>query len=187
MMKTLLVFSAMFLISSCAQREEPAEIESLPNITEIGANTAGVIVAGQIVIPKDGINKLYGGPSTIRGLDVTLGSNFVESNGKSNFSLKIRNVPNKESFNFSMDFGTLDRTGDHFTADENSLPKMDIQKKVNGVSTKYYQSRKNSGKLTITKLDFITGIISGVFSGELYDEDNNKITFTDGRFDIRIK
>lgn len=186
-MKKLVSILALFFLVTCSQRDEPQESDTLPAITQTGANTAGVIVDGMVIIPKDGINTAYGGPGTIRGLDVTLGSNFVESNGKSNFSLKIRNVPNKESFNFSMDFGVLDRTGDYFTEDAPSWPKMEVQKKVNGVSTINYQSRKNSCKLTITKLDFTTGIISGVFSGEIFDENNNKIEFKEGRFDLRIK
>ncbi len=186
-MKNILFLCLFCLLLSCTQREEIVETDTLPAITETGANTAGVIIDGIVIIPKDGINKSYGGPSMIKGLSVTLGSNFVESSGNDSFSLSIKNVPLKNGFIFFMDIGILNHTGDYFTDEYPKWPQIYVQKIVDGIAVKKFTAKNNSSKVTIGKLDFTSGIISGTFSGDLFDEANNKINLKEGRFDIRIE
>ena len=187
MMKNIFSFCLFFILLGCSQREEEPQTDILPGLTEIGANTAGVIIEEFVLVPKDGINQSYGGPGIIKGLNVTLGSNFMESKGNDSFSLALKNVPTKNGFIFFMDIGILNRTGDYFTEDYPKWPQIYVQKIVEGSSVKKYYAKKNSCKVTLNKLDFESGIISGTFSGELYDDDGNKITLKDGRFDIKIK
>ena len=51
---------------------------------------------------------------------------------------------------------------------------------------KTYHSDTNSGTITVTKYNY--PIVSGVFSGVLYNKDdfNDKIEIKDGRFDINF-
>ena len=186
-MKALFSICLFILICGCTQREEVAEPDTLPGITETGANTAGVIIYGIVIVPKDGINQSYGGPEIIKGLSVILGSNFVETNGNDSFSLSIKNVPLKNGFIFFMDIGILNHTGDYFTEDQPKWPQIVVGKVVDGIAVKQFYARKNSCKVKITKLDFDKGIISGTFFGDVFDENNNKITLKEGRFDIKIK
>ena len=185
-MKKLFLFVVTIFLINCSQREDHQEPESLPPITQTGANTAGVIIDGIIVIPKDGTNQSYGGPSIIKGLSITLGNNFVESNGNSSFSLMIKNVPKKDGYFFSMNIGILNRDGDYFTEDQPACPEIYVGKLSNGTVIKQFYAKKNSCKIAITKLDFIQGIISGTFSGDVFDENGNKISLAEGRFDIKI-
>lgn len=186
-MKNIISLCLFCLLISCTQGEEILATDSLPSITETGANTAGLIIDGIVTIPKDGINKSYGGPIMIKGLRVTLGSNFVESGGNASFSLSIENVPLKNGFIFFMDIGILNQTGDYFSDDQPKWPQIFVGKIVDGVSVKQFFAKKNSCKVTITKLDFENGIISGTFFGDVFDEENNKITLKEGRFDVKIK
>lgn len=164
-MKTFFSVFLSFLILSCVQREELQEPDTLPQITEIGANTAGVIVDGMVIIPKDGINKSYGGPEIIKGLSVILGTDFIGSNGNDSFSLSIKNVPLKNGFIFFMDIGILNHTGDYFTDDQPKWPQIFVGKIFDGISVKQFFAKKNSCKVTITKLDFKKELFQGLFSG----------------------
>lgn len=186
-MKTLISFCLFILLCSCTQREEIVETDALPPITGTGANTAGVIIDGIVIVPKDGINQSYGGPEIIKGLSVILGSDFIGSNGNDSFSLSIKNVPLKNGFIFFMDIGIVNKKGDYFSDDQPKWPQIYVGKIVDGVSVKQFFAKKNSCKVTITKLDFEKGIISGTFFGDVFDGDNNKVTLKEGRFDVKIQ
>ena len=97
-----------FLFFACTKdKTVESEIDVLPEITEIGANTAGVEIDGQVLIPGDGINTGYGGSSIIKGLDVTTGSNFISSNGNDRFTLFIKNLKRPNGFIISSQNDTL--------------------------------------------------------------------------------
>ncbi|RYE16771.1 MAG: hypothetical protein EOP42_33395 [Sphingobacteriaceae bacterium] len=53
----------------------------------------------------------------------------------------------------------------------------------------YYTSTKNTGQVTITKLDLVNKIISGTFNLTAEDENNpvNTLKVTDGRFDVKYQ
>ena len=57
----------------------------------------------------------------------------------------------------------------------------------NGVRKTYWSSA-NSGIIKITRFDYLNGIYSGIFNGELYNKDSplETIQVTDGRFDINV-
>ena len=72
-----LFFIAMFIcfLNSCSKddgSETPAD--TLPPITTNGANTAGCVINGKIIIPKNGTNPTSG--QVVNGLDVQTGFNF---------------------------------------------------------------------------------------------------------------
>ncbi len=177
-----------FLIFACTKDKiAETEIDVLPQITEIGANTAGAEIDGQVLIPSDGINTGFGGASLIKGLDVTLGPNFITSNGNDNFTLFIKNLKRPNGFILLLKIGILTQTGNIFTSNSPSLPEIYIGKVINGTVQKQYYSKENSCEIIITKLDFSIGIISGTFKGNVFDENNNVIELKNGRFDIKIK
>lgn len=189
MKKLTSIIIGLMLAISCIKCSVQEDVDVLPPITEIGANTAGVIIDNYILIPKDGTNTGYLGPSIIRGLDVTVGSNFITTNGNDNFTLFIKNVPAKKGFIIIVQLQVLNEIGDIYTSNGNSLPENNIYvgKIINGSVQQQYYSRENTCKVTITKADFNIGIVSGIFSGEVFDANNNKIEIKDGRFDIKIK
>ena len=177
-----------FAIFACTKDKiADEEIDVLPQITEIGANTAGVEIDGQVLIPGDGTNTGYGGTSLIKGLDVTLGSNFITSNGNDNFTLFIKNLKRPNGFIMLMKIGILNQTGNIFTSNSPSLPEIYVGKVINGTVQKQFYSKENSCEINITKLDFATGIMSGTFKGNVYDANNNIIELKQGRFDVKIK
>ncbi len=175
-----------FLIFACT-KDKTEEIDVLPQITEIGANTAGVEIDGQVLIPGDGINTGYGGASMIKGLDVTLGPNFITSNGNDSFTLFLKNLKRPNGFILLINIGILNQTGNIFTSNSPSLPEIYVGKVINGTVQKQFYSKENSCEIIITKLDFTSGIISGTFKGNVFDENNKVIVLKNGRFDVKIK
>ena len=177
-----------FLIFACTKDKTPeTEIDVLPQITEIGANTAGVEIDGQVLIPGDGTNTGYGGASIIKGLDITIGPNFITSNGNDRFTLFLKNLKRPNGFIFHLEIGPLNQTGNIFTSNSPYLPQIYVGKLINGIVQKQFYSKENSCEILITKLDFTVGIVSGTFKGKVFDNNNNVIELKQGRFDIKIK
>ena len=72
----ILLLLTTFTLSCCNKdNDKPkTEIDQLPPITKIGANTAGCIINGKVLIPKNGAQS-FGGPA-LYGLNISAGNNF---------------------------------------------------------------------------------------------------------------
>ena len=74
-MKTTAFFlSILFTLFSCTKDKETETQDQLPPITTTGANTAGCIINGKVLIPKNGSPSLMG--TTAKGLKKSQGNNF---------------------------------------------------------------------------------------------------------------
>lgn len=94
-MKTIISILYIFLASCSKPNETPTPQDQLPPATQIGANTAGCYLNGQLLIPKDGINSLSGYP--VYGLTTGAGVNFNEPIiGDDYWFVTIANLKNKE-------------------------------------------------------------------------------------------
>lgn len=182
------LFILLFTIACSESSIEKEEQDILPQFTETGANTAGVVIDEYVLIPKDGFSTgylQYG--SLIRGLEVELGSDFITSQGNATFSLTIKNLDRKNGYLFIMELGLLNQTGNIATIGGPIRPRIYVGKQINGPVKQQFYSRPNSCNIMITKLDFNSRIISGTFAGEVFDENNNKIELKDGRFDVKMQ
>ncbi|WP_018676634.1 DUF5025 domain-containing protein [Riemerella columbina] len=196
-MKTILKFSVLsvsLLLTTCKDRTMEEAQEKLPPITQNGANTAGCVINGYILVPKDGINSISG--HKVRGLGGYIGANFYTPIlGDDYLSLKISNLKDKGKsywiylymnnlkngvgeYTIGRGYAEIAPIGDH--------PYIFVRETNNNISGAIYLSGDNSGRVTITKLT--KNVCSGTFSGIVYNEDNptEKIQITDGRFDINI-
>ena len=65
MKNTILTLITLFLFASCSKKEDELQLQTpqdqLPPITTTGANTAGCIINGKVLIPKNGTQAI-GGP-----------------------------------------------------------------------------------------------------------------------------
>lgn len=194
-MKNLILILTAFLLLGCRENNDKTTEDVLPPITQTGNNTAGCIINGKIIIPKDGINGTSGFP--VSGLSVMKGSNFYfPILGNDYFSLKIANLRDKgKSYWIYLHMNNLQNGVGEYTigqgvADvlvQTNHPYIFARETNNGISSITYLSSDNSGKIIISKLT--NSICSGTFSGTLYNMDNplEKIQVTDGRFDIKIQ
>ena len=186
-------------IFACNKDDDPIQprVDQLPPATTSGANTAGCIINGKVLIPKNGINPTSG--QDVYGLDGHTGINFdVIPYGNNHFAFAIYNIKDK-GFNYSIYVhlnNVLNGTGNYTVGQSNAEywsfasnnPQIIARETFDGVSGKTFLSSPNSGTITITRFDYPNHVISGTFSATLYNQTNTTevIQVTDGRFDLKI-
>lgn len=181
---------------SCSKDStDKTPVVQLPPATQVGANTAGCNINGELLIPKNGEQQFGGSPSF--GLNINAGINFnAPIVGDDYFQLEIANKKDANGAGIILYIRNMQNGSGNYIVDQsNGELYMDgpnnnqiiagIRK--NGVNKTYYSSQ-NAGTITITRFDYPNGIYSGIFNATLYNKDNpsEKIQVTDGRFDISI-
>lgn len=195
-MKTLIYILSLITLTAC-NKDDNTETpqDQLPPITQTGANTAGCIINGKVLIPKNG-SQAIGGPP-LYGMNVNAGINFSEPIiGDDYWQLEIANKRDQNSAGIvlwikDMQQGIgnyiINQSNGELYADGPNNNQVIAGIKENGVQ-KTYWSGNNAGTITITRFDYLNGIRSGIFNVTLYNKDNPTeiIQVTDGRFDINI-
>ena len=188
-MKTtiLLVFLALASCSKDSVKQDP--IAQLPPETQTGANTFGVTINGKVYIPRDptGVN-VGGAPPTAMQWVGLHNSNYdytelIVVDGASSVGFKI--TIHIENLNI---IGVYPLKQSNFQGQVDGVRFNNIFFKIwdkNISNYAYYGSLEDQGIINITRNDTQNYIISGNFSGKFvrYDNPNEFITITDGRFD----
>ncbi|TKC00353.1 DUF6252 family protein [Pedobacter cryophilus] len=172
-MKKLTFFT---LILSCFLLS--CEKEKLTKATQIGANTFSCKVNGQILIPN---NEAFSVDAISTSLvlnedpnfyNLKILTNYSKTNPSKKIYLTIYKINSIGVYIFS---GSDFRYGEYF---------------ISAPDNKEYNSRtSNIGEVKITKLDLANKIVSGTFSFEATNKNdpNDKVSITDGRFDLRLR
>jgi hypothetical protein len=180
--KTILPFVVLLLLSlpftTCKKEHPPAAV--LPAITQEGKNTIGFKIDGKVWVPyyKCGIGRdpcgeisfRYGppyGPNNLLDFQIAR----QQSSGLS--ALTITSLTPITTIGNKCDSLNIDFQGEQWNGNNDVW-----NKNFNGPP----------GNFEITKLDTVNGIISGIFSFTLYEENRSgrTIQITDGRFDFKI-
>jgi|688.fasta_scaffold15632_12 hypothetical protein len=194
-----LTYLLSFLLFACSSNDDkPQEPQDqLPPVTTHGANTAGAIINGIVIIPKNSINPTSGFP--VYGLRALTAPLFGQPNFNHYFSVKFTNLK-KKGLNYSIyiHLNSLENgesnyvigqsNGQSFLDGPNN-PQIIISELADTTVTKIFLSSSNSGIIKILKFDYPNRIISGTFEcNDLYNRDNptEKISVKDGRFDINL-
>ncbi|GAC1597228.1 MAG: hypothetical protein NVS3B19_19600 [Ginsengibacter sp.] len=154
--------------------QEKTEIEKLPPITQIGANTFGCLIKGIAWLPNDNYNtrnfKLQVDPGFADG-DFNVGAHHIDDN--SNYvSFSFASLKCKNSGVYF-----LSDTGQFFSYSNTNLSCS--FEKLPGVYC--------SGSFTITRYDLTSRIFSGTFEYTILDKTcGDTLHFTNGRFDKKI-
>ena len=193
-MKTTAFFlSIVFMLFSCTKDKETETQDQLPRITEVGANIAGFLLNGKVIVPKNGIEAFGTGPNY--GLAINQG-NIFWPNKNDFWQLEIANKKDGKSASIFLWIKNMSTgNGDYVIGQSNGQlysggpnnNQIIAFSDVDNVNKVYYSSL-NSGSIKITRSDLGYGIAiySGIFNATLYNRDNptEKIQITDGRFDI---
>jgi hypothetical protein len=197
MKKTILILATILLITSCSKNDDTPTIplDQLPAITITGANTAGCLIDGKVLIPKNGSQAIGGSPSY--GLKLNAGGNFHPPTiGGDYFQLEIANKKDNDGAGIILWIKNMSNsTGNYIVGQSNgelysygpNNNQIIAGIRLNGINKTYY-SGNDAGTITITRFDYANGVYSGIFNSTLYnkDEPTEKIQITDGRFDIKI-
>jgi hypothetical protein len=186
MKTTILFFMTFFLLASCS-KDNPTSSQ-LPPETQVGANTFGCIINGQVFYPRDGTSTLFnpGGKGLIL---------WGAPGGNREYNeIEIRNLQDAKPANsMIIHLQGLNQIGigEYIWHDSNFQSSIDglmqnyVYAKIYNPSVngwQYYGSYENSGKVTITKYN---NIISGNFSGKLkLMNGTQELEILNGRFDI---
>ena len=186
----------LVLLFGCTKTETTTPQNTLPPITQVGANTAGCIINGKVLVPKNGSQAIGG--STAYGLTTGAGINFHPPIIGDDYKyISIKNLKDIGGDGIYIHFNDMTKgvisyivgqsNGQYFDDGPNN-PQI-IANTYDGVNNgKTYYSSPNSGIIIVTRFDYPNGIYSGTFNCSLYNKDNPSdiIQVTDGRFDIKI-
>ncbi len=174
---TLLVL--VFITTSC----DPDSIftkrkNHLPPETQIGANTAGCLINGNVFLPYQ------------EGQYPSLTCTYNQYQGVKFFGLTIRDSRGKgvksiyiDTLELTLEAGQIIPLNKHFMLDQNFTGGA-ARYNINNV--KYYTDSENIGELKITKVDFPNGIIAGTFWFDAKNSEGETVTVRDGRFDMEF-
>jgi hypothetical protein len=194
-MKNTILTLAAFVLFSCCSKDNNTTQEQLPPITTTGANTAGCVINGKVLIPKNGSQAIGGSP--LYGLNLnTQGTFYPYRNGY--WQLEIANKKDINGAGIilwikNMSVGNGDYLVDQSNGELYSYGPNNNQI-IAGITengtNKTYWSSQNAGIIKITRSDLAYGIamFSGTFNCTLYNKDNPNeiIQISDGRFDINL-
>ncbi len=166
-------------ISSCGRGSgDSTPPEALPPATQTGANTAGCLINGNLLLPKNGSQAIGGSPQF--GLKASFVYDYFYMDLKNYDSgvylyLYVDNVNNNGigAYTINQSDGIASPNG----INNNTQVYVESGGKI-------FISGNNAGVVNITRYNF--PIISGNFSATLYNKYNalETIEITDGRFDI---
>ena len=182
-------------MTACSSNDD-APKDQLPPATTIGANTAGCLINGKVLIPKNGSQAIGGSPAY--GLTTGVGNNFhAPIIGDDYRFIRIANLRDNGGDDIYIHLNDMTLgAGNYDVGQSNNEYYMDgpnnpqiIAQIYDGVNIgKTFWSSANSGLITVTRFDYFAGIYSGTFNCTLYNKDNptETIKITEGRFDIRV-
>jgi hypothetical protein len=200
MKNSILLVILSFLIFSCSKTENTTPEtppDQLPAITTTGANTAGCVINGKVIIPKNTVNSTSGFISY--GLRTGAGINFHPPIIGDDYKFfDIANLKDKgisysiyihlNDMTMGTGLYTVGQSNNQYFIDGPNNPQIIVRETFDNVSGKTFISGANSGTINITKFEYTNGIYSGTFNCTLYNKDvpTEIIQVTDGRFDISV-
>ena len=184
---------AQIMMSSCIKNLFKEKEESLPAVTQTGANTLGCKVEGKVWVPN-GTHDLF--------VSVQALSAYVyQSQGVKYLSISARKDPsafNKEDDAYddlSLDV-ILPASTSEVIIDKDCntcglyCPYSSLRFKIRGLFQGgcYMTSSLYTGKVRFTRIDSVNRIVSGTFQFSAIDKNSGKtINITDGRFDVNTR
>jgi hypothetical protein len=155
----------ILLIANSCQKDP------LPKPTQKGLNTFGCRVNGEVWIPEKTIGAIPASPAITGG--------FSKS-GNNTFRIDLYARKNDDqSLTLFLPNAII---GDNFFSQ--TLPGLINYAEFYNGNRRYQTSSVNTGKVTITRADTVSKILSGTFEF-VGGRGNEKVTVTEGRFDIK--
>jgi hypothetical protein len=193
-MKTTFLTLLLVFLTSCSKQDDPIPTDplaKLPPETQVGANTFGCVINGQVFYPRDGTStlfnpgtkglKFWGDPSGNRLFNEFEVSNNQDGKPCLKMIIHLQNL-------HQIQLGEYICHPSNFQNSIDGLMQNYVFAQIYDIASntwKYYGSYENSGKVTITRYALDNTVISGNFSGKLRLLNGiDEIDISLGRFDI---
>ena len=176
LIRIFILFLSLVTITSCKK-------EKLTKETQVGANTFSCKINGVVHIPNDEA-------FSVRAIHTSLTLN--EDPNYFNLSITTNYSREKPSEKVYITLYKINQVGIYkLSSNEFRFGTyiLNVQNNSTGFFGVTYNSRAlNKGEVNITKLDLVNKIISGTFWFEAtnLNDPNDKVTVTEGRFDLKI-
>ena len=173
-----LLFLLLLLTFSCSKEEDcDNPVDCLPPVTQIGANTAGCLVNGEVFLPA--------GESLNRGS--VLHSQYLFYEGKYIFSITITDRNGKHN-----QLVQVGATGVELIENKTYEITMESDSTFSGIYTiggglidGFTTNNETAGELKIIHIDENLRIISGTFWFDAINNEGEIVQIREGRFDVR--
>ncbi len=187
-MKMVSFLFLLLLLTQCEWLKPKEFVPKLPEATQIGANTFGCLVNGQLWLPEGA--PMFGGTSVNTDYDPSLSKGFLTITAR-----RFRSPTDRETIGVTIDSA---RSGIEYTylpwdgkrllllrfSYENLKTKCGIASVDK--DTGYDSTLFCSGRVKLTRVDPEVRIVSGIFEYTLYKPGCDTIKVTNGRFDIKL-
>jgi uncharacterized protein YxeA len=168
----LILFLTIIISNSCKKK---VTIDTEVPATQIGANTFGCIINGEIIKVNRPIGFL-----TTGGVDAVA---YPDE-----FSIFVVTQTNRRDIVINIRFGHQPGIFPIYIKEKNFVTLVD-DVVANGTITggdNYYESNEKSiGTIQITRVD--SAVLAGKFTFDLYNKKGESFQLTDGRFDISLQ
>lgn len=182
---TLFLASVLMLQAKCKKdSDDPAS--QLPEASQIGKNTFGALVNGQLFLPET--------PFLVSSNYLT--AYYAANLGGKAYTLAIEATNSKNNngtglgFQFHADSIVL-KTGDQFqlmpTGSKTGITARYMGSTADPAATDYTVAAPLTGTIRFTKVDTDNKILSAVFSFDAVNNKGEKVQVTNGRFDLRYR
>ncbi|MEZ4919125.1 MAG: hypothetical protein R2792_08465 [Saprospiraceae bacterium] len=182
---TVLLFSAVLLLCIPSCIKDPILVippttdnkDTLPPITHTGANTFGCYVNGELWVAQ-----VPPGSVTIHDIIPY----YYESDASGNLIISCYSVDQNRDEWMSIVCKNSNFSTQEFCSIENSVSARYKKSSGERYLSDYFTLDTNC--ITITYIDTVENIISGLFEFTVYNDTlnpNDKVRITDGRFDVR--
>lgn len=171
-------FSLMLILSSCKK-----QINELPDATQNGSNTFGCLLNGKAWIPTgrgpaSGVYPTSGG--FFKNVDNSWNIYVSAFNENNEIHIYLKQVSSKGYY--ALNKNTAVRPGPIFPESYGEY----YQTYSFGNNDYYSTDSLHIGFVDITRADTLTGIVSGTFQMQLYQQSTGKtLNITNGRFDYK--
>ena len=172
-MKNLFLLLTVFLsLTSCEKKEDPnlTPIEQLPPKTQIGANTAGCLINGNIFLPRGGFFKTNLTFQYTNQKDFILGIVQRNDDSAEYIYIYVYDTSLEENKTYSLGEGNIagSKSGEY------RFP----------ISNIYSTTSDVNGELIITNHNFNNATMSGTFWFDAINDNGEKVEIREGRFDM---
>lgn len=175
----LLLLILFFSFNSCSKQDDcDNPVDCLPPATQIGANTAGCLVNGEVLVPS---GRSLGSGSVLHSQYLYYQETFIFSIGlndrnKNQFvSISTKNVELKEGILYILT-----------TASPNSSSGIYVRG-LSGSENGFVTNETSIGELKISRIDISNRIVSGTFWFDAMNGNGEIVEVREGRFDVHYQ